>query len=86
MKVQISLDDELLARVDSSADKNYMSRSGLISQACIQYLVASEVQLAIKDMAISMRKIADTGHLDDETRIKLQDFERISKMLTGGEI
>lgn len=84
MKVQISLDDELMVRIDNYADKNYMSRSGLICQACTQYLVSAEVQFAIKDMAIAMRKIADTGKIDDETRIMLQDFERVSNMLTGG--
>jgi len=86
MKINITIDEELLGRIDSFADKSYMSRSGLISQACTQYLVGVEVQYAIKDMALAIRKIADTGKLDDETRIKLEDFERISKMLTGGEI
>jgi len=33
MKVTISLDDDLMHRVDSYADENYMSLSGLISLA-----------------------------------------------------
>ena len=33
MKVQISIDDELVKRVDNYADKNYLTRSGLISLA-----------------------------------------------------
>ena len=36
MKVNISLDDELMKRLDDYADRNYMSRSGLISLACTQ--------------------------------------------------
>ena len=38
MKVNVTLDDELMQRVDNYADRNYMSRSGLISIAVTQYL------------------------------------------------
>lgn len=83
MKVQITLDDALMHRVDTYADENYMSRSGLVSLAVTQYLNSADVTKAIKDMALCMRKIADTGNIDDETREELEDFERIAKMLVG---
>lgn len=38
MKVQISLADELIYRVDNYAEDNYMSRSGVISFALVQFL------------------------------------------------
>lgn len=81
MKVQITLDDALMQRVDAFADENYMSRSGLLSLAVTQYLNAADVTKAIKDMALCMRKIADTGTLDADTQQQLEDFERLSKML-----
>lgn len=81
MKVQITLDDALMQRVDSFADENYMSRSGLLSLAVTQYLNAADVTKAIKDMALCMRKIADTGSIDSDTQQQLEDFERLSKML-----
>lgn len=80
-KVQISVDDELLERVDRVADANYMSRSGLISLACTQYLNSQDVIIAVKDMSLAMRKIADMGKVDEETMEQLEDFERLSKML-----
>lgn len=83
MKVQISLDDELMKRVDEYADQNYMSRSGLISLATTQYLNAADVTKAIKDMSLCMRKIADTGKVDHETMEQLEDFERLCKILAG---
>lgn len=83
MKVQITLDDALMERVDTYADENYMSRSGLVSLAVTQYLNSADVTKAIKDMALCIRKIADTGNIDDETREELEDFERIAKMLVG---
>lgn len=80
-KVQISIDDKLLERVDKYAEANYTSRSGLISLATTQYLNSNEVLLLVRDMALSMRKIADNNCVDDETMEKLQDFERLSRMM-----
>lgn len=85
MKVQISINEELLNRADKYATDNYMSRSGLISLSLTQFLNANDVTYAIKDMALSMRKIADTGQLDHETIQKLEDFERLAKMLYGAK-
>lgn len=82
-KVQISIDDDLLHRADMYADSNYMSRSGLITLCLAQYLNSNDVIRAVQDMAVSMRKIADTGNLDQDTIKQLEDFERMSKMLLG---
>ncbi|MBO4519292.1 MAG: type II toxin-antitoxin system HicB family antitoxin [Paludibacteraceae bacterium] len=82
MKVGITLDDELLKRIDDFADKNYMSRSGLLSLAATSYINAAEVSSAIKDISLAMRKIADTGNVDHETMEKLEDFERLAKFIT----
>lgn len=81
MKVGITLDDELLKRIDEVADQNYMSRSGLLSVAATQYLNALDLQSAIKDMSIAMRKIADTGKVDHDVLEQLEDFERLAKLL-----
>lgn len=83
MKLGITLDDNLVARIDNFADENYMSRSGLISLAVSQYLNSADVTKAIKDMALCMRKIADNGTVDHETMEQLEDFERLSRMLLG---
>lgn len=83
MKINISIDDELLKRIDSYADDNYMSRSGLFSLAVVQYLNQQEAFKAIRDMSLCMRKIADTGKVDHETVEQLEDFERICKMIMG---
>lgn len=82
MKVQVSLDDKLVERIDNYADANYMSRSGLISFACTQFLNQTDMVLVIKDMSLAMRKIADQGEVDTEVMEKLKDFERFCKMIT----
>lgn len=83
MKVQISVDDELMTRVDNYADENYMSRSGLITLALCQYLNQQEAVKAVCDMAVSMRKIAETGHVTPDTLRDLEDMERLVKMCMG---
>ena len=84
MKVQITLDDNLMKRVDEYADQNYMSRSGFVSLALTQFLNSADLTKAIVDMSICMRKIADTGKVDHDVIEQLEDFERLSKFLMGG--
>lgn len=83
MKLQISLDDKLVDRIDRYAEDNYMSRSGLISFATSQYLNQNELMGLIKDMSLAMHKIAESGSLDDNSIKQLDDFERTLKLLTA---
>lgn len=81
MKVQISVDDELMAKVDRAADAMYTSRSGYFAMAASQLLMAYEAMDAVKTMSLAIKKIADTGTIDDVTRHQIEDFERITKMI-----
>lgn len=83
MKLQISMDDKLVERIDRYADENYMTRSGLITLAASQYLNSNDVILLVKDISLAIRKIADNGNVDVETVEKLEDFERLCKLLTS---
>ena len=82
-KINVSIDDKLLERVDTFADENYMSRSGLISLACTQFINTNELMSLIKEMAFNIRKIADTQKIDDKTIKQLENFELMAKMLVG---
>lgn len=84
MKVQISINDELMERVDDFAKKNYINRSSLFTIAVLQYINTQDVTKAIKDMAICMQKIADNadkGKVTEEMLQELEDFNRIAQML-----
>ena len=83
MKVQISIDDELMKRIDDYADKTYMSRSGFITLAATQYLNTNEMLLAIKDMSFCLRKIADNNTIDEETYKSIEDIQRVCKMFSN---
>lgn len=84
-KINISIDDELLERADKYTVSLYTSRSGLISMALASFMNSQECILAIKDMSLAMRKIADTGIVDDETLQQLKDFEKMSQLLIQGK-
>lgn len=83
MKLQISLDDELVARIDNCADKNYMSRSGFISQACVQLLNQTELVSSVNRISYACQKVAETNHLDDETIEQFKEFELLAKIMLG---
>lgn len=81
MKVQLSIDDGLMAKVDEVSSAMHISRSGYFSMAVSQQLQSWEMVNAIKMMSFAIKKVADTGVLDDETRHQLEDFERLVRMI-----
>lgn len=84
MKVTITLDNELMNRIDNFVDKNYMSRSGFLSLCATQYLNNAQAVEAVKTLALAMSKIADSNKLDEETKTELEDFTRLANMLYSG--
>lgn len=82
MKVQITVDEDLMKRVDEYADENYMSRSGLISLALTQYLNAKEMVGAISRMSFALERIADKGEIDEQTQQELADFQRLCVIIS----
>lgn len=85
MKMQVSLNDSLANRIDKFAKQNYLTRSGLITQACSTYLNQNEMAIAVKDLSIAMNKIADKGEIDSETREQLDDFMRLVDFVTSNK-
>lgn len=81
MKVNVTLNDDLLAKVDQYADENGMTRSGLIAVALGDYLSARELTSAIKSIAFTMQDIASKGEVDEEAQKQLDDFQRLVNLL-----
>lgn len=80
-KVNVSLDEELLQRADDYADNNYLTRSGLISVALNQYLVQKDVLSAINEISVSLRRIADSGKIDNDTLRQLAELRQVTELL-----
>lgn len=83
MKINISINDDLLARVDKYVDQNYTTRSGVIAFALSQYLASQEVFGLLRSMNIAMQRIADQGTVDEETYKELEKLQAVCKALVN---
>lgn len=82
-KVQISIDDGLLSRLDEYADRNYTTRSGAVSLACNQLIMADDMRRSIRTMALAMKRIADSNEIDEQSKEELKAFEMLAQMMSG---
>lgn len=81
MKIQMSLSDDLVKRLDNYSKINYLSRSAAVTIAVTQFLNANEFTSMMYDMSMAMRKIADTGELDEETKKQLDKLQNAIEFL-----
>ena len=82
-KINISIDDELLQKIDVLAEDNFTSRSGFISMGMNEFVKGKEVLSAIKSMSASFAKIATNGTVDEETKKELEAFAKLCGMMSG---
>jgi len=83
MRVNMTLNDELLSRIDTYAKLNYMNRSSVVSFACNQYLLQMEMQSLLVDMKRAMQKIAETGTVTEEQLKQLEKVDMICEMFNA---
>ena len=85
VKVQITVDEELLARVDTYADDHYTTRSGVISLAVDQMLSTEELKSCIKRVTVAMESMAKGKELTEEQRGDLETF-RVLSAVFGAQV
>lgn len=86
MKINVSLDDRLAKRMDDYAEENYMTRSGLISISLTQYLNTQEMISVIKNMSMSLAKIADSKMVTEEDKAEIEGYaSMLQKMAVIGK-
>ena len=83
VKVQITLEEDLLNQVDDYCDKNYMNRSWLISQSLVEVLNKQKMIYAIANISVSIRQVTESGNIDDDTRREFEKFEALCKIFMG---
>lgn len=83
MKINVSIDQDLVARMDNYSDANYTTRSGLITLALTQYLNSKEMVTAVTRMGLAMQVIAEKGEVDEQTQKELDDFSRLCNMFVA---
>lgn len=81
MKINITIPDELLERLDTYCENNYLKRSTVIQLGVAQFINQREAVQALSSMSMTLRKIADEGKIDDDTQRELADFERVCQLI-----
>lgn len=82
MRVNMTLNNELLERIDNYAKSNYMNRSSVVSFACNQFLISNELQSLLVDMKRALQTIANKETITDEQLKELEKFENICDLMT----
>lgn len=85
MRINMTLNDELLKRIDNYAKSNYMSRSSVVSFACNQFLMANELQSLMIDMKRALQTIANKETITDEQLKELEKFENLCDLITKNQ-
>lgn len=85
VKVTISIDPELLDRVDTFADENGMTRSGCIGLALKQYLHAAEVMPSMSQIVGQFANFMGSavGMSKEEQRKQLEQIEQSANKVMG---
>ena len=84
MRVNLSLSEELVSKLDKYAKDNFMTRSAVVSFACNQFLTSFEVVDLMRQVTLCMREIADKGAVDEKSMKELEDMEYLLKVITSG--
>lgn len=84
MKVNVTINDELLAKIDKKSDEMFMSRSGFISLACSEKLQSLEAVELLAEMTAAFKAIAVQGAVDEDTVAKLEVLLSVFKGIYGG--
>lgn len=71
MKVQISIDDALMNKVDDYAKSHYLTRSGMFSMVLAQYLDYQDIMQGFGKMFGLMSDLSATTEIDEKTQDKL---------------
>lgn len=80
VKINITLEDELLKELDEYCDKKFLNRSWAISQALVGVLNQQKLVDAISNVSLALRKCSETGVLDENTKREMETFESLSKL------
>lgn len=81
MKISISIDDELLKKVDEYKDKHFLKRSAVFSIAVGNLILQDEMVKTLKAMQSALETVSQGKELTDEDKEKMDQFEFLCKTI-----
>jgi metal-responsive CopG/Arc/MetJ family transcriptional regulator len=82
-KIMISIDDELLEKVNSYADRNYTTRSGAITSFVRNGLMQDDITKALSLLAFCTQKIAEDKEISPETKKELEHITMLYEIMSN---
>lgn len=86
-KINITIDADLLERIDKYAKANALTRSGLLAMSAVQYLNAVEAMPSVNKLLNSMAAVVDgtfSGQLSpQDAEQRMQQIQNSYAALTG---
>ena len=80
---RLTIDEDLLARIDAYADDHYITRSGFFSLAADEFLTAVEFKQFMPAFNDLLQKVADGKEISPDDQKKLDGFQAMSDIFTG---
>lgn len=79
-KVQISIDDELLGKVDSYCKEKFITRSGFIAMVCSEHLQREQLSKSLNTLNDVLAKVTDGKVLSEEQQKEYDDFSALVRL------
>lgn len=81
MKISISINDELLRKIDEYSKENFLTRSGFLSLAANQYILQQEAMSTMKSLRSAVEKVSETGEMDEQSEADMKKFMELASMI-----
>lgn len=83
MRINVTMPEDLISRLDEYAQENHVSRSALICMASSQFLMAHEMRSTLREIKNAMKSIAETKDLTEEQSKQMDDICRAIALMNG---
>lgn len=83
VKVHFTVNEQLLERIDSFAEKHYMTRSAVITYACTQIINAEEAKQLLKDMNATLQALFKAVEANPDYEMSEEESKQLDDMQTA---
>lgn len=80
-KINITIDDELLKKVEAYCEANYQTKSGFFSQCAIEKIQAMESLNVLSEITNVLEKVVKEENIDNNTQKEIDDLVNLSNKL-----
>jgi len=83
VRVNFTVSEELLGRIDSFAERHYMTRSAVIAYACTQIVNAEEAKELLKEMNLTLQALFKAVEANPDYEMSEEESKQLDDMQTA---